>query len=50
MSLDELVRELMGDEHADMLSETIAWFVRELLEAKVARRSVPACARRAPSW
>ena len=28
MSLDELVRKLMGDEHADVLRETLAWFVR----------------------
>ena len=27
MSLDELVRKLMGDEHADVLRETLAWFV-----------------------
>jgi hypothetical protein len=36
MSLDELVRKLMGDEHADLLRETLAWFVRELMEAEVA--------------
>ena len=36
MSLDELVRKLMGDEHADVLRETLAWFVRELMEAEVA--------------
>lgn len=35
MSLDELVRKLMGDEHADVLRETLAWFVRELMEAEV---------------
>lgn len=36
MSLDELVRKLMGEEHADVLRETLAWFVRELMEAEVA--------------
>jgi putative transposase len=35
LSLDELVRKLMGDEHADVLRETLAWFVRELMEAEV---------------
>ena len=36
MSLDELVRKLMGDDHADVLRESLAWFVRELMEAEVA--------------
>jgi transposase-like protein len=36
LSLDELVRKLMGDEHADVLRETLAWVVRELMEAEVA--------------
>ena len=36
LSLDELVRKLMGDDHADVLRETLAWFVRELMEAEVA--------------
>jgi transposase-like protein len=36
LSLDELVRKLMGDQHADVLRETLAWFVRELMEAEVA--------------
>jgi len=36
LSLDELVRKLMGDEHADVLRESLAWFVRELMEAEVA--------------
>jgi transposase-like protein len=36
LSLDELVRKLMGDEHADVLRETLAWFVSELMEAEVA--------------
>jgi len=36
MSLDELVRKLMGDDHADVLRETLAWFVGELMEAEVA--------------
>jgi transposase-like protein len=36
LSLDELVRKLMGDEHADVLRETLAWFVGELMEAEVA--------------
>lgn len=35
MSLDALVRKLMGDEHADVLRETLAWFVGELMEAEV---------------
>ena len=35
MSLDELVRKLMGDEHADVLRESLAWFVGELMEVEV---------------
>jgi putative transposase len=38
MGLDELVRKLMGDEHADVLRESLAWFVRELMEAEVAEQ------------
>jgi putative transposase len=38
MSLDALVRKLMGDEHADVLRETLAWFVGELMEAEVAEQ------------
>ena len=38
LSLDELVRKLMGDEHADVLRETLAWFVGELMEAEVAEQ------------
>ena len=36
LSLEELVRKLMGDDHADILRETLGWFVRELMEAEVA--------------
>jgi transposase-like protein len=36
MSLDELVRKLLGSDHADVLRETLAWFVGELMEAEVA--------------
>ena len=49
LSLDELVRKLMGDEHADILRETLSWFVRELMEAEVSSQSVPACTSEAPS-
>ena len=35
LSLDELVRKLMGDDHADLLRETLSWFVGELMEAEV---------------
>ena len=38
MSLDELVRKLMGDDHADVLRESLAWFVRELMEAEVTQQ------------
>jgi transposase-like protein len=38
LSLDELVRKLMGDEHADVLRETLAWFVGALMEAEVSER------------
>lgn len=38
MSLDELVRKLMGDEHADVLRETLAWFVRELMEVEITQQ------------
>jgi putative transposase len=34
MSLDELVRKLIGHEHADVLRESRARFVRELMEAE----------------
>jgi putative transposase len=36
LSLDELLRKLMGDDHADVLRESLAWFVRELMEVEVA--------------
>jgi transposase-like protein len=36
LSLDELVRKLMGDQHADVLRESLAWLVAELMEAEVA--------------
>lgn len=36
LTLDELVRKLMGDQHADVLRETLDWFVGELMEAEVA--------------
>jgi putative transposase len=35
LSLDELVRKLKGDEHADVLRESLAWFVGELMEVEV---------------
>jgi transposase-like protein len=38
LSLDELVRKLMGDEHTDVLRETLAWFVGELMEAEVTQQ------------
>jgi len=38
MSLDELVRKLMGDDHADVLRAALAWFVSELMEAEVAKQ------------
>ena len=38
VTLDELVRKLMGDDHADVLRESLAWFVRELMEVEVATR------------
>lgn len=38
LSLDELVRKLMGDAHADVLRETLAWFVSEFMEAEVAQQ------------
>ena len=38
LSLDELVCKLLGDEHADVLRETLAWFVGELMEAEVAQQ------------
>ncbi len=36
LSLEELLRKLMGEEHADVLRESLAFFVRELMEAEVA--------------
>jgi len=35
LSLEELLRKLMGDEHADVLRESLAWMVVELMEAEV---------------
>ena len=35
LSLEKLLRKLMGDEHADVLREGLAFFVRELMEAEV---------------
>jgi transposase-like protein len=48
LTLDELVRKLMGDEHADVLRETLAWFVRELMEAEVAGQIGAGLHERAP--
>jgi transposase-like protein len=39
LSLEELLRKLMGDEHAEVLREGLAWFVRELMEAEIAERT-----------
>jgi hypothetical protein len=36
LSLDELVHKLLGDEQADVLRESLAWFVGQLREAEVA--------------
>jgi transposase-like protein len=36
LSLDELICKLMGDEHANVLRDTLAWFVGELMEAEAA--------------
>jgi putative transposase len=38
LSLEELLRKLLGDEHADVLRESLAFFVRELMEAEVAEQ------------
>jgi len=38
MSLDALVRKLMGDDQADVLRESLAWFVGELMEAEVTQQ------------
>ena len=35
LSLEELLCKLMGDEHAEVLRDGLAWFVRELMEAEV---------------
>jgi putative transposase len=50
LSLDELVRKLMGDEHADVLRETLAWFVRELMEAEVAAQIGAGLHERSAEW
>jgi putative transposase len=38
LSLDELLHKLMGDEHADVLRDGLAFFVRELMEAEVSEK------------
>jgi putative transposase len=48
LSLDELVRKLMGNEHADVLRESLAWFVRELMEAEVTEQIGAALHEKAP--
>ena len=44
----ELVRKLMGDDHADLLRESLAWFVGELMEAEVTARIGAAPHERSP--
>ena len=36
LTLEEFLGKLLGDEHADVLREGLAWFVRELMESQVA--------------
>lgn len=38
LSLEEFLSKLLGDEHADVLREGLAWLVRELMESEVAGR------------
>ena len=35
LNLEQLLRKLMGDEHADVLRESLDFFVHELMEAEV---------------
>ena len=36
MTAAQVVDKLMGSEHADVLRESVAWLVAELMEAEVA--------------
>jgi putative transposase len=35
MTAAQLADELLGDEHADVLRQSVAWMARELMEAEV---------------
>jgi putative transposase len=38
MTAAQLADKLLGDEHADVLRESVAWMARELMEADVSAR------------
>jgi hypothetical protein len=42
LSPEEFLRRLFADEHADVLSEGLAWLVRELMESEVAAQAAAA--------
>ena len=45
MTAAQLADKLISSEHADVVRESVAWMVAELMEAEVAPRSAPRSAR-----
>ena len=37
MAIEEVVRKVLVDEHADVLRESVRWLVQQLMEAEVVR-------------
>jgi len=44
MTVEQVVREVMADEHADVLRESVRLVARELMEAEVSEWSAPPAA------
>ena len=40
MTIEEVVRKVLLDEHADVLRESVAFMVHELMDAEVVRHEV----------
>ncbi len=44
MTAAQLADKLLGDEHADLLRESVAWMAAQLMDAEVTARSAPSTA------
>ena len=40
MQVEEVVRKVLVDEHADVVRESVRWLARELMEVEVVRHEV----------